>query len=92
MEKAFSTISMMVGVFLLTALLVLMWSPNTRKALIDHGAKSFLSEEDAEAIRDPQTANKKAYEKMSREAWDYSQKNQPTWSPNQPTWTPNWKK
>jgi hypothetical protein len=89
MEKGFNTICMMVGVFLLTMLLVLGWSAPTRKALFDYGAKSFLSEEDAEAIKDPQAATKKAHEKMMREAWDYSQKNQPTWNPNQPMWNPN---
>src|SRR5262249_29835923 len=69
MEKGFNTICMMVGVFLLTMLLVLGWSAPTRKALFDYGAKSVLSEADAEAITDPETANKKAYEKFSREAW-----------------------
>ena len=85
MEKSFNIISLMVGVFLLTMLLVLGWSAPARKALFDHGAKSFLSEEDAEAITDPKTANKKAYDKLSREGWEHAQK-------NQPTWTPSWKK
>jgi hypothetical protein len=91
MEKAFSTISVMVGVFLVTAFLVIMWNPTTRKALFDYSAKSTLSEEDYEAITDPQAANK-AYQKMGREAWENSKRNQPTWNPNQPTWNQNWKK
>jgi hypothetical protein len=73
---------MFVGVFLLTALLVIGWSAPARKALFDHGAKSVLSEEDYEAIKDPEAANKKAYEKMSREAWENVRKNQPTWNQN----------
>jgi hypothetical protein len=39
--------------------------------------EGWLSPEDAKALKDPQAANREAYEKMSREAWQRSQAQQP---------------
>jgi hypothetical protein len=87
MQKAFGTIGMAAGVFLLTVLLAAGWSPAARKAVIDYSAKSFLSDEDREVLKDPAAANKTAYEKMAREAWQRTPSPLP-----QNGWDRGWKK
>jgi hypothetical protein len=86
MEKTFQTGIMVVGVFLLTMLVAVggTFLYQNRNASIN---LPTLSDEDEKAIKDPKAANKAAYDKMSREAWENAKKVQP-----QPGWDRGWKK
>lgn len=63
MENTLSTLFKALGVFILTVIVVLgvtAVNQNGRKAAIDLSAKAILSDEDYEAFKDPQAANKKS--------------------------------
>jgi hypothetical protein len=58
-----------------------------RGTWIDFVPKEWMSDEDKKVLKNPEAANKAAYEKMGREAWERSKAAQP-----QPNWDQRWKK
>jgi hypothetical protein len=75
---------MAVGVFLITMIVVVggTWLYQNRNTAIDLPPQGWVSDEDREVLKDPKAANQAAYDKMSREAWERSQSQQPqnSWS------------
>ena len=73
-EKRLHTIPSLVGVFLFAMLIAVgtkfLCHPNTWIDLLPQG---WLSDEDRKVLKNPEAANKAAFEKMSREAWEHSQ-------------------
>jgi hypothetical protein len=70
MQKTVYIVGMVVIVFVISM---------NRNTLIDYVSKAWLSDEDREVLKDPKAANKAAYDKMNREGWEHSQKQQPQW-------------
>jgi hypothetical protein len=79
MQKTLQTVSTAVGVFLLTMLVAVgrIYLYQNRDAATKLSPNSWLSDEDREALRDRKAANKKYYDKMSRELWQQYQAQQP---------------
>ncbi len=73
------TVCLTVGIFLITTVFVGggMLVYQYRDASIDLSPEALLSKDDLKAIKNPQSANKEAWDKMSREAWERSQAQQP---------------
>jgi hypothetical protein len=87
--KPLHSVGLAVAVFLSAFLVavgtnVLCHNPN---AWLDLLPKAWVSDKDREVLKDPAAANKEAYEKMCREAWERSQAQQP-----QNGWDQGWKK
>jgi hypothetical protein len=87
MEKLLRDASVAVGAVLLMVAVAVGVYCLSHGTWVDLAPKEWLSEEDKAALKDPEAANKAAYEKMSREAWERSKSVQP-----QPGWDRNWKK
>ena len=68
-----------IGAILLAVLLAVGVTALCRKphAVVALLPKSWFSKEDIRALKDPDAANKEAYEKMSREAWERARTQQP---------------
>jgi hypothetical protein len=78
------------GVFLLVFVAIFvgkLFLFQNKNAVIDMAAKSYFSEEDYKALKDPAAANKAYYEKLGREGWQRSQQQMP-----QINWDRGWKK
>jgi hypothetical protein len=78
-EKTLQTVSRGVGSLLLAVVVAVVGSAlyQNRDTAIDVATKGWLSDEDRKVLRNPEAANKAAYEKMAREAWEHSQSQQP---------------
>jgi hypothetical protein len=78
-QETLHTVSRAVGVLLITLLVgvggTLLY--HNRNAAIDLLPQSWLSDEDREVLKDAKAANQAAYDKMSREAWERTQSQQP---------------
>ncbi|MFL5242788.1 MAG: hypothetical protein ACJ8FY_11825 [Gemmataceae bacterium] len=88
-EKTLHNASLAVGIFLV-ALLVGVGGTvlfQKRNASVDVSPKGWISDEDMKVLKDPEAANKAAYLKMSKDAWQRSRSQQP-----QPGWDQGWKK
>jgi hypothetical protein len=94
LEKTLHNAFLTLGAFLLAAVVGVGIHAVRTGSWIDYAPKEWLSDDDKKALKDPAAANKEAYDKMAREAWQntpktYNPQNDP-W--RQTNWNQGWKK
>jgi hypothetical protein len=85
-EKTLHNAFLILGAFFLTMFVVMGIASLRTGAWIDLTPKQWISDEDKQALKNPEDANKAAYEKMSREVWQNAPAVQP-----QAGWDQGWK-